>query len=278
MSLQGKNVIITGATSGIGVEVAKALTSAGASVFIGGRRADKGEKVAEETKSVFHQVDVADQESNKAFFAAAEKHFGGPETVDFVLLNAGVEGKNEDTMVSSLNVDTFDYIYSVNVRGVVLGMLYGTPLLRKGGTFVLTSSAGSVLAFSANPIYASSKAAVDSLVRSYAAQFAESDDERIRSLSIVAINPTLYITELSHRFVGGDMDMADTFAKMVNVSQRVGKAEELATIVHDFVHGDLPYHSGDTFVADADQHFPISEYMNRLQDAKKQAAEATVAA
>ena len=142
----------------------------------------------------------------------------------------------------------------------------------------MTSSAGSVIPFSANPIYASSKAAVDSLVRSYAAQFAESEDERIKSLSVVAINPTLYLTEMSDRFVGGNMDMANGFAKMVNVSQRVGKAEELAHIVHDFVHGDLPYHSGDTFVADADQHFPLDEYLTRLQQAQKKAAETTVSA
>ena len=235
-------------------------------------------KLLRKSRHPFIPVDVADQASNKAFFAAAQTHFGGAESVDFILLNAGVEGKNEDTMIASLNVETFDYIYSVNVRGIMLGMQYGTPLLRKVGTFVLTSSAGSVLPFSANPIYASSKAAVDSLVRSYAAQFAESEDDRIKSLSVVAVNPTLYETEMTTRFVDGNKDMANAFAKMVNVSQRVGKAEELAQVVHDFVHGDLPHHSGDTFVADADLHFPLDEYMTRLQQAQKKATETAVSA
>ena len=123
------------------------------------------------------------------------------------------------------------------------------------------------MAFSGNPVYASSKAAVDSLARSYAAQFAESDDERIKSLSVVTINPTLYATEMADRFVGGNADMQANFAKMVNPSQRVGQASELAALVKDFIHGDLPYKSGDNIGLDADTHFPLKEYFPRMEAA-----------
>ena len=271
MSLQGKNVIITGATSGFGVQMAATLSEAGANVFIGGRRADKGMQVANDTKTTFHKVDVADETSNKEFFEAAKQHFAEStnNAVDYILLNAGVEGNNAETMVSNLNIETYDYIYSVNVRGVILGMQYGTPLLRKGGSFLVTSSAGSIMAFSGNPVYASSKAAVDSLVRSYAAQFNESTDEHINSLSIVAINPTLYATEMADRFVGGSEEAAHQFAKMVNPSLRLGKAEELALIVKSHFEGNLPYKNGDTFVADADTHFPLNEYFKRMEEASK---------
>lgn len=248
--------------------MAKTFGAAGASVFIGGRRADKGEQVAKEIEgSKFHSVDVADKASNEAFFGAAKEFFGGPN-VDFILLNAGVEGNSEETMIGNINVDTYDYIYNVNVRGVLLGLSYGADVLRNNGSFVVTSSTASILPFAGNPVYASSKAAVDSLVRSYAAQFAESDDERIKTLSVVAVNPGLYETELSTRFVGGNMDMAKGFAKMINPSQRVGKPEELAKIVLDFVGGGLPYKSGDMFVADADTHFPLSEYVDRMKTAQ----------
>jgi NAD(P)-dependent dehydrogenase (short-subunit alcohol dehydrogenase family) len=274
MSLQGKNVIITGATSGFGVQIASVLSAEGASVFIGGRRADRGEKVAKDTNSTFHVVDVADQESNQKFFAAAEKHFGG-QNVDFILLNAGVEGDSMKTHIPTVTVETYDYIFSVNVRGIILGVQYGTPLMRNGGTFVFTSSAGSILPFSGNPVYGASKAAVDSLVRSYAAQLADSQDERITSLSMVSINPTLYSTELSARFVGDlsgsvdDDEAALGFAKSFNPSQRMGHTEELAVIVRDFVQGKLPYKSGDTICADADTHFPLSEYLGRMQAAQE---------
>jgi NAD(P)-dependent dehydrogenase (short-subunit alcohol dehydrogenase family) len=269
MSLQGKNVVITGATSGFGVHIAAALSAEGASVFIGGRRADLGAQVAKDTNSTFHVVDVADQESNQVFFAAAEKRFGG-QSVDFIFLNAGVEGKDEETVIPTVEVKTYDYIFDVNVRGIILGVQYGTPLLRNGGTFVFTSSAGSILPFSANPMYGASKAAVDSLVRSYAAQLAASEDERLKSLSMVSINPTLYATEMSKRFMGSDDDdVVLAFAKGFNPSQRVGHAKELAGIVRDFVQGNLPYTSGDNIGADADSHFPLNEYFGRMQAAQE---------
>ena len=267
MSLQGKNIIITGATSGIGVQLATTLSKAGASVFIGGRRADRGEQVAKDTNTTFYTIDVSDESSNEQFFDAAEKYFGGPQTVDFVLLNAGVEGNGTETMVTDLKVETYDLVYNTNVRGVILGLKYGTPLLRPSGTFVVTSSVGSVLPFGMNPIYASSKAALDSLVRSYGAQFQESKDERIRSLSIVGMNPTLYMTDMADRFTGNNADVREGMAKMVNPSQRAGKPEELADLILQFVHGDLPYHNGDSFTVDADTHFPLTEYFGRIAEA-----------
>jgi hypothetical protein len=75
--LVGKNIIITGATSGLGVDLAAALSAEGANVFIGGRRTDLGAKVAEATQSTFYAVDVADETSSQAFFLAAERHFAG---------------------------------------------------------------------------------------------------------------------------------------------------------------------------------------------------------
>jgi NAD(P)-dependent dehydrogenase (short-subunit alcohol dehydrogenase family) len=265
MSLQGKNVIITGAISGLGFPIAAALSAEGASVFIGGRRADRGAGVAKDTNSTFHVVDVADQESNQVFFAAAEKHFG-VQQVDFILLNAGVEGKLEETVIPTVEVKSYDHIFCVNVRGIILGVQYGTPLLRNGGTLLFTSSAISVLSCSANPIYGASKAAVDSLVRSYAAQFAASEDARLKSLSMVSINPTLYATQMLERFVGSDDDDgALAFAESVNPSQRLGQAKELAVILRDYVQGKLQYKSVvETIIADADTHFPLNEYFGRL--------------
>ncbi|KAL7560300.1 hypothetical protein ACA910_005202 [Epithemia clementina (nom. ined.)] len=267
MSLSGKNIIITGATSGLGVAMAKSLSAAGASVLIGGRRAEQGQQVANEIGATFHTVDVAEEASNKAFFEAAEKHFGPGQTVDYILLNAAVEESEDADLSSNFKIENYDYIYSVNVRGVLLGLSYGIKLLREHGTFLVTSSAGSIGAFGGAPVYFSSKAAVDSLVRSYAAQFAESKDERIKSLSIVSINPTLYLTEMADRFVGGNMDIATAFAKINNPIGRPGKPKEFAKVVTDFVRGKLPYQSGDVFVADADTHFPIAEYTARLQKA-----------
>jgi NAD(P)-dependent dehydrogenase (short-subunit alcohol dehydrogenase family) len=264
MSLQGKNVIITGATSGFGAQIASVLSGERATVFIGGRRVDRGTQVAQDTNSTFHVVDVADEESCQTFFAAAEACFGGPNA-DFIILNAGLGGTAAETVVPNLNVQSFDLCFGVNVRGIFLGLQYGTPLLRTGGTFIFTSSVVSILPAAFNPVYGASKAAVDSLVRSYAAQFAESPDARIQSLSVIAINPALYATEMSCRYLKNDEHIFAATAKIYNPSQRVGKAEELAVIVRDLVTGKRPYKSGDTIACDADTHFPLDEYVSRLK-------------
>ena len=70
---------------------------------------------------------------------------------------------------------------------------------------------------------------------------------------------------MGDRFTHGSQDALNAFAKLVNPSQRPGKAIELANIVKDFIQGELSYKSGDVFVADADTHFPIAEYMTRME-------------
>jgi hypothetical protein len=76
---------------------------------------------------------------------------------------------------------------------------------------------------------------------------------------------------MTDRFAGGSEHMANLFAKMLNPCQRPGKADELARVVKAFVQGELPYQSGDVFVADAETHFPISEYTTRMQEATTKA-------
>lgn len=276
-SLEGKNIIITGATSGIAVAWAAELSKEGASVFIGGRREDKGLEVAKQTNSTFHKVDVALEESNKDFFAAAMKHFGGsvsePNCVDFVFLNAGVGGNGD---ITSLDVKMYDYIFGVNVRGIISGLKYGTPLLRQKGTFVFTSSIASIM--SGVTLYGASKAAVDSLTRSYAKQFADSDDERLKSLSVYSINPCLYISEMTNRAFDKGVWRQSVVARHGNPSQRPGTAEDLAKTIREMVKGNWPYTSGANVCVDADTHFPLDEYLSRLEASTTAAAAAKAAA
>lgn len=78
MSLEGKNIIITGAMLGVVVNWTTELSKEDASVFIGCRWEEKGMEVAkQQTNTTFHKVDVASEESNKEFFAATTKSFGG---------------------------------------------------------------------------------------------------------------------------------------------------------------------------------------------------------
>jgi len=278
-SLEGKNIIITGATSGIAVAWAAELSKEGASVFIGGRREDKGLEVAKQTNSTFHQVDVASEESNKDFFAAAMTHFGGsgsePTCVDFVFLNAGVSNGDQTHDAATLDIKAYDYIFGVNVRGIISGLKYGTPLLRQQGTLVFTSSIASIL--STASLYGASKAAVDSLTRSYAKQFADSDDERLKSLSVYSINPCWYISEMTDHYTDKFVVRHSVVGRLANPSQRPGTPEDLAKTVGEIVKGNWPYTSGANVCVDADTHFPLDEYLSRLEASSTAAAAAKAA-
>lgn len=273
MSLAGKNIIITGATSGIGEGMAATFAKEGASVFIGGRRQEKGKEVAAATGTTFHVVDTADGDSNKAFFEAAAAHFGGPESVDYIFLNAGVEGGLEDSSITSPKVvDNYDFVFGVNVRGVMYGFQYGTEQLRAGGGIVVTSSVASVFPVAIMPVYAASKAAVDSLVRCFAAQFKESDDDRIKSLSVYGVNPAVYGSEMVTRLFKEDSAI-EGMAKGFNISGRVGKPSELAQTMVELMQNKLPYNSGDSIAVDGDTHLPLTEYPARHAEAMKERSE-----
>mmetsp|Transcript_7659 Transcript_7659/g.8691 ORF Transcript_7659/g.8691 Transcript_7659/m.8691 type:complete len:218 (-) Transcript_7659:208-861(-) len=210
------------------------------------------------------------------------KHFGGsvsePNCVDFVFLNAGVSnGDSSAHDATTLDVKTYDYIFGVNVRGIISGLKYGTPLLRPKGTFVFTSSVASIMS-NATCLYGASKAAVDSLTRSYAKQFADSGDERLKSLSVYSINPCLYISEMTNRVFDKGVWRQSVAGRWANPSQRPGTAEDLAKTIREMVKGNWPYTSGANVCVDADTHFPLDEYYSRLEASTTAAAAAKAAA
>eukprot|EP01108_Squamamoeba_japonica_P002351 TRINITY_DN2100_c0_g1_i3.p1 TRINITY_DN2100_c0_g1~~TRINITY_DN2100_c0_g1_i3.p1 ORF type:complete len:276 (+),score=84.94 TRINITY_DN2100_c0_g1_i3:169-996(+) len=274
MSLEGKTIVITGATSGIGEGLARRFAAEKANVVIGGRRAEKGEALAKELGDnvTFVKVDTADEASNKAFFEAANAKLGG---IDFVLLNAGVEGKGEETIVTkdSFNIDTYDYVFNVNVRGVLLGLNAATPFVNKNGRIVVTSSVAAILSFETSSVYMASKAAVDSLVNSIAPQFANSTDERLKSITLQTINPGVYASEMVDRFTGGAPGAVTDFAGAFNPSGKVGTPSEIASIYVDLLNGKLTeYGNGAHIYCDTDQHYPLSKYHD-LMAAKAAPAE-----
>jgi hypothetical protein len=85
------------------------------------------------------------------------------------------------------------------------------------------------------------------------------------------VNPAAYDTKMGDRFTGGNQEVLNGLAKVVSPSQCPGKADKLVKIVKELVQGELSYKSGDVFVADADSHFQIDEYMTRMQKVVTQA-------
>ncbi|MEM6279945.1 MAG: SDR family NAD(P)-dependent oxidoreductase, partial [Verrucomicrobiota bacterium] len=133
-SFQNKTAVITGGTSGIGRATAIAFAEAGANVVVAGRRESEGAEVvaaieAAGARGLFVRTDVSDEASLQNLIEQSVATFG---SVDIAFNNAGVEGSSAP--VSDETVENYDFVFDINVRGVLLSMKHEIAQFRKQGS------------------------------------------------------------------------------------------------------------------------------------------------
>jgi len=263
MSLQNKTVVITGATSGIGAVAARKFAAAGAKVVAGGRRIELGQKLEKDAGEnlTFVQVDVSDFAQLEAFFEKAATVLG---KFDYVLHNAGTEGNVAEQQLGNLGVENAQKMFDINTIAPALGFNLAVKHMNKNGVQTITSSAVSAMSLAGAPIYAATKCAVDGLVRSFAAQLRESQDETIRSTKVFSLNIVMFESEMSARFVGNDASKVADFSKASNPSQKTGTGEDFFNGVVKILTGD--YISGAQLTIDSGAEiFPLAELFDRYE-------------
>lgn len=169
---EDKSVIVTGAAGDIGRETVRRFAMEGASVAAVDFDSDRVDALVGELRDEGLQVialvaDVAREEDVSRYMELTCEAFGG---VDVLFNNAGIEGECSD--ISECDVEDFDWVMGVNVRGVLLGMKYVVPAMRKrgGGAIVNTASVAGLSGASLLTSYCASKHAVIGLTRSVAMQ------------------------------------------------------------------------------------------------------------
>jgi NAD(P)-dependent dehydrogenase (short-subunit alcohol dehydrogenase family) len=176
--LEGRVVLITGASSGIGMRFARLCSAEGAAVVVGARRIDRLKVLADELKEAGGRalavpLDVADEASTIAAYDAAETAFG---QVDSVVANAGV---NVEGRALDLAVDDWDRLFAINVRGAFLTVREGAKRMHakdiaECGRIVLISSITAQMRTTGTVAYSASKAAVTHMGRLLAREWARS--------------------------------------------------------------------------------------------------------
>jgi NAD(P)-dependent dehydrogenase (short-subunit alcohol dehydrogenase family) len=159
--LQGKIAVITGANSGIGLASAKRFV---AHVYITGRRQEELDKAVQSigTGVTAVQGDVSNLEAVDRLFSKVRSDHG---RVDVLFANAGL-GALEP--LGKITEASFDRVFGVNVKGTVFTVQAGLPLMREGGSIILTGSTTASMGTPAFSIYSASKAAIRNLARSWA--------------------------------------------------------------------------------------------------------------
>lgn len=175
MELENKNVIITGASSGIGAAAARLFAEEGANVVLAARREQELEALAQNIndgnggRAVFLSGDVADPEYAQALVAFAEQRFG---RLDGAFNNAGIVG--DMVPVTSMTLDNWNSVLAVNLTASFLAAQAQIPaLLRSGGGGIVFTS--SFVGYSNGGLpgmgaYAASKAGMIGLVQSLASE------------------------------------------------------------------------------------------------------------
>lgn len=156
-----KVVLITGASSGIGAGIARALADAGAKLVLGARRLDRLEAFAQELRAagaqvIAHPLDVTDRQSVAAFAEAGRAAFG---PIDVIVNNAGIMPLS---LMSSLKVEEWDRMIDVNIKGVLYGVAAVLPEMtsHKSGHIINIASIGALAVSPTAAVYCATKFAV----------------------------------------------------------------------------------------------------------------------
>ena len=181
--LKDRTALVTGAAVGIGRATCLLMAREGAAVAVTDRDDDKGMAVAEEIrrlggKAQFWHLDVASESEVASVFAQVQQALG---PVNVLVNNAGVAGANKPT--HELTVEEWDFVQSVNVRGVFLCTKHAIPQMKRagGGSIINLSSIYGLVGAADVPPYHASKGAVRLMTKTDALLYAA---DRIRVNSI----------------------------------------------------------------------------------------------
>ena len=131
--LRGKIAVVTGASRGIGLAIAQALTDAGCRVALAARFRDARQirELEQELGAFVQSCDVRDEDSVGAFFAAVKRRFG---RVDVLVNNAGIGGPGSN--VAQLSPEDWREVVETNLTGIFLVTRAALPLMKRGSSIV----------------------------------------------------------------------------------------------------------------------------------------------
>ncbi|XP_036320192.1 uncharacterized oxidoreductase TM_0325-like [Rhagoletis pomonella] len=252
MSLAGKVVIVTGASSGIGATTAEAFAKHGAKVVLVGRNEANLKATEKSCKAINNKAELllitADVTVDaERIIKETVTKFG---KLDVLVNNAGIGAGGH---ILDIDVDQFDTILNTNLRSVFLLTKFAAPhLIKTQGNIVNVSSVAGLRAGAGFSVYCTSKAALDQFTRCIALDLAP------HNVRVNAVNPAVIVTDFVLRMGMSKEDYAKFLerGKETHALGRVGTTQEVADAIiflasdtASFITGsNLPVDGGRTIM------------------------------
>ena len=233
--LKGRTAIVTGASRGIGREIALKLGSLGASVVVNyAHNAAQAESVCAEIvemggRAVPVRADMGSVTDIEALFDSAVAHFGA---LHILVNNAGVMVNKK---IEDVTEEEFDHIFAVNVKGLFFACRQAARKMADGGKIINLSSQLTRLMTPTYGPYAATKGAVDQITKVLAKELGE------RKIAVNAISPGPVDTDLFRR--GKSEEQIDALASMAAFG-RIGTPGDIAGAVALLLSEDAGWITG----------------------------------
>ncbi|MBN3822103.1 SDR family oxidoreductase [Burkholderia sp. Ac-20384] len=231
--LEGKVAIITGATQGLGADIARSLAEEGACVLIAGLDADAGHALAASigASARFAPTDVTDDAQLERAIATAIAAFGG---LDLIVNNAC---SYDDAGLASTR-EQWARLLDVNLVSAAILAQKAAPHLRRGGVVVNLGSVGGKFGAAGRALYPASKAALLQLTRNLAVDLAP------RGLRAVSVSPAWTWSPSLEHLAGGSVERADRVGRPLHPLGRVGRGDEVGRVVAFLCSDDASWVTG----------------------------------
>ncbi|WP_333909522.1 SDR family oxidoreductase [Pseudoxanthomonas sp. JBR18] len=215
----GKVIVVTGGSDGIGLASAQAFAQEGGTVYICARRKERLDEVLDELGSSVTavQCDVGNPEDLDRLYAQIRQDQG---RVDVVFANAGV---SESAALGEIDEAHVDRLLSTNIKGVIHTVQKALPLMGRGATVIITGSGAGSSGFAGLSVYSATKAALRSFARTW------TTDLKDRGIRVNAVSPGMIKTPAMDRYLDNNPGTEAFFEQLI----------PMARLGHWRLHGGL---------------------------------------
>jgi NAD(P)-dependent dehydrogenase (short-subunit alcohol dehydrogenase family) len=239
----GKNVVVIGGNSGIGLAAARAFAQQGATVVITGRSPQTLHSAAQEIGhgAIALRSDIADVGQIRDLFAQLGPQLGH---IDVLFVNAGIGAFQP---IEKVTEQDWDSIHDINLKGVFFTVQQALPLLRRGAAIVLTGSIGARKGIPTGSVYAASKAGLRALGRCFAAELVG------KGIRVNVVSPGPTDTPIIGRTAGLPAQAIPAIREQMirnTPMHRMGTPEEIAAAVLFLASDESAFVTGIDFLVD----------------------------